>query len=309
MDLGPDPEEYIEYGGRNSFYFKEVLEETLLAKGARYSDDELEALFKPFLAPDIRRIVEMFQKRDRHPSKWRACTEEVLLRCQNQLHSFDKRRLHYLRFGRVDIGNLEGRPWKFLNILLEKSRDEIEHTLQAMEQELPPHEIRPYLYTALELQTHFRHLLIRNQPVALDPEKVDHFFLEDLCRLNRDEKFFRGVSHADRSFLHPYLVRYLVLYFDHVFDARSVWDGYVEDFMWRHQFYRTPRSAGRISTTEQEACRCLGICPEDFRDMDRHALTRCFRQRAKETHPDTGGDEVAFVEIREAYECLMRRKY
>ena len=160
----------------------------------------------------------------------------------------------------------------------------------------------------IHLQTHFRHLMTRNQPAALDQEKVDHYFIEDLCRLNCDERFFRGVEHHDSSSLHSYLVKYIILYFDNAFDPRTIWDEYVGDFMWRHQFYRAPRARTGMSVSETDACLCLGITLEDFQKMDRHELTRCYRQLAKETHPDRGGDKETFVEIKDAYECLLRRK-
>ena len=227
---------------------------------------------------------------------------------QQKLHSFDKRRIHYLRSGQVDMGNLAARPWKFLNVLLQKSRDEIEALIEEMEQALPPNETRPYLFAALQLQTHFRHLLTRNHPGALDPEKVDHYFLEDLCRLNQDERFFSGIELYDSDSLHPYLVRYLILYFDHEFDTASTWNDYVEDFIGQHQYYRSPRSRNFYSGVEREACRCLGISVEEFEKMDRQELIRCYRRRAKLAHPDAGGDEGHFVKITEAYERLLRTK-
>ncbi|MGD8982408.1 MAG: DnaJ domain-containing protein [Desulfobacteraceae bacterium] len=308
LDLGPDPNEYIVYPGGNSFHIRESLEETLRAMGASYSDEELEDLFLPFMDPYIRGIVERFKRPRNGKSRWKGYTPEDLLKYQRALHPFDKRRLHYLRCGRVDMGNLEGRPWGFLNVLLEKSRDEIEHVIEGMEQVLTPDEIRAYLYTAMELQTYFPHHPARNQPVALDPEKVDHYFLKDLCRLNRDEMFFRGVQRDGSDVLHPYLVKYLILFFDHPFDPGTVWDEYVQDFRWRHQFHRTQRSHASTSVSEREACQCLGISPEDFQKMERRDLIRCYRKLAKETHPDRGGDKGDFVEIKEAYECLLMRK-
>ena len=187
MDLGADPAEYIVYPGGNAFYIKESLEETLTERATDFSYDELEVLFLSFLKPRIRRVVEFFQRPNTKEKRWKAMNSETLYQYQNRLHDFDKRRLHYLRYGRIDIGKLEGRSWPFLNVLLEKSRDEIEHVIQCMEASLSAREIRPYLYTALNLQTHFRHLLSRFQPAALDPEKVNDHFVKDLFRLNRDK--------------------------------------------------------------------------------------------------------------------------
>jgi hypothetical protein len=308
LDLGPDPNKYIVYPGGNSFHIDETLDETLHAMGANYSDEELEDLFLPFLDPRIRRIVERFNRRQKEKSPWREYPPEELLKYQRALHPFDKRRLHYLRCGRVDMGNLEGRAWGFLNVLLDKSRDEIEYIIGDMEQVLTPDEIRPYLYTALELQTYFPHHPARNQPIALDPEKVDDCFLKDLCWLNRDEMFFRGVERDVSDTLHPYLVKYLVLFFDNPFDPRTFWDEYIQDFRWKNQFHRSPRSQTGMSLSEREACQKLGISPEDFQKMGRQDLIRCYRKLAKETHPDRGGDKGDFVKIKEAYECLLVRK-
>ncbi len=60
-DLGADPGECIEYTGGNGFYFQDELEEKLRAGGVDYSSEDLERLFRPFLKPHIRRIIENFQ--------------------------------------------------------------------------------------------------------------------------------------------------------------------------------------------------------------------------------------------------------
>lgn len=306
MALGPDPAQHIECPGGNGFYIKEGIEDRLRVKGVKYATDELEHLFVPFLEPHVRRMAERSMNRGRMRERWRGYAPEVLLKRQEMLHSFDKRRLHYLRFGRVDIGDLDGRPWKFLNVLLDKSRDEIETLFEEMENYLSVHEIRPYLYTALHLQTHFRHLLTRNRPEALDPERVDAAFLDELCRLNRDETFFLGVDRDSTFTLHAYLRKYLILYFDNAFDPRVIWDDYVQDFRWRHQFHRKPEDG--LSLTEKEACDRLGIRLEAFSKMEREDLIRFYRRKAKETHPDTGGDKTAFVAIKNAFDCLLRLK-
>jgi hypothetical protein len=308
-DLGPDPGAHVVYPGGNSFYVSEALEETLKTLGVSYTPDDLERLFIPFLKPRIRRIVERFDRGTDSSGRWRSCSSSDLMFHQKQLHAFDKRRLHYLRCGRVDIGNLEARPWKFLNVLLEKSRDEIETLFEEMEMELPPQEVRSYLYTALELQTHFSRLSMRNHPDMLDPEQVDHYFLEDLCRLNEDPGFFRGVDRGGAQDLHCYLVRYLIMYFDNAFSHGFREDEYGSDFIGRHRFYRPPRKGHGLSPVEKEACRCLDISPEEFKKMNRRSLARHYRRCAMVAHPDKGGGKEAFVEITQAYECLLRLKH
>jgi hypothetical protein len=305
-DLGPDPGAWIVYPGGNSFHLREDLEEELRRLSDRVTDDELETLFLPFLDPRIRRIVEQFQRRDPSKKPWKAYSRDELFRRQQRLHDFDKRRIHYLRCGRTDIGNLEARPWPFLNVLIDKSRDEIEAVLEEMERELPPWEVRPYLYTALRCQTHFGHLLTRNRPDALDPERVDEAFLEDLCRLNRDERFFRGVEDHRPGDLHPYLVRYVILYFDQAEDRSAPWREYAEDFIRKHRTPPPRRSLG-LDEAEKAACRRFGIEPNELRGMSRGELTRRYRKLAMECHPDRGGESEAFVRLQASYERLLRR--
>jgi len=305
-DLGPDPGAWIEYAGGNSFYVQEDLADELRELGSAVSDDDLEALFLPFLAPRIRRIVEQFQRVDPSKKPWKAYSRDELFRRQQTLHDFDKRRLHYLRCGRTSIGNLDARPWPFLNVLIDKSRDEVEAVLEEMERELPPWEVRPYLYTALRCRTHFGHLLTRNRPEALDPERVDEAFLEDLCRLNRDERFFRGVDDHRPEDLHAYLVRYAVLYFDQDYDRSAPWREYVEDFIRKHRS-PPPRRAPGLDDAEKRACRRLGIEPKELRGMSRKELTRRYRRLAMECHPDRGGESEAFVQLQASYERLLRR--
>jgi hypothetical protein len=151
-------------------------------------------------------------------------------------------------------------------------------------------------------------LLTRHEPEILDPLKVDHYFLEEVCKLNSDETFFKGVGRADPVSLHPYLIKYVILYFDHTFDPSLAWDEYMQEFRWRRQFYRRPPSSTSATMAEKEACVCLCITQEEFRKMDLKQLTRHYRKLAKRAHPDVGGEEKDFVKIKEAYESLMTKK-
>lgn len=308
IDLGTDPGDFIEYPGGNSFHVKESLLKRVRKMAEHFSEDELEKLLMPFLAPHIRRIVERFERPGKSVKPWGALSSDEVLVRQKDLHFFDKRRFHYLRFGRVQMGDLDRRPWRFLQILSEKSRDEIEAMMERMELALAPHERRTYVYTAFHLQNHFQHLYTRNHPSALDPESVDDSFLEDICRLNRDKWFFEGVPPHDHQSLHPYLIKYLILYFDNDFVPGTFWNQYVKDFIWQHQFYQKPKSHRRPSHSRDEACRCLDISPKDFKEMDRRKLTRVYRRLAKKTHPDRGGESKRFVEITAAYETLLKMK-
>ena len=307
IDLGSDPEIHIEYPGGNSFHVQESLIEKLQAMGKEDPEDETERLLMPFLDPRIRKIVERFQRSRNSEKPWHSLSPHKRLQMQKKLHTFDKRRVHFLRFGRMHMEDMDRRACSFLYVLFEKSRDEIEQLIEEMERELPPHEIRAYIYTSFHLQVHFRHLRTRHHPSALDPERVDHFFVEELCRLNRDKRFFSGVDRRDYETLHPYLIKYLTQYFDTTFQSGTAWSEYVEDFLWRHQFHKQKETHSNSSSAEKAACRCLEISIEDFQEMDRMKLRRCYRRLAKKTHPDRGGDQERFVEIRAAYEFLIQR--
>jgi hypothetical protein len=305
MNLGNDPGAHIRYPGGNGYYIDPEVEDTLQGAGVEYSAQELEEVFLPFLDPHIRRIIEMFRSEGRMKTQWSGCSPDELLLRQEELHSFDKRRLHYLRCGRIDIGRLAGRPWKFLNILLEKSRDEIEHIIEGMEQKLPPHEVRSYLYTAFHIQAYFPNHLLRNHPAGLDPEKVDGYFLEELCYLNEDKRFFRGSNGTGSGSgkLHPYLQKYAILYFDHGFETPGLWGEYAREFA-RRQFRRSPSSSGS-SMSVRDALVVMAVDSGELSCMSREELGRCYRRRAKMIHPDQGGDHESFVRLAEAYQCLL----
>ena len=308
MDLGSDPGAYLEYPGGNSFHVKESFLERVQGIAERFSEGKLEALLMPFMDPHIRRIVERFERPKESARPWRSLSSDEVLEQQKKLHSFDKRRFHYLRFGRVQMGDLDRRPFRFLQVLSEKSRDEIEAMMEQMEWVLKPHERRTYVYTAFRLQNHFQHLFTRNHPSALDPERVDEFFMEDICRLNKDERFFDGVAPHDQQSLHPYLIKYLILYFDNDFVPGTFWNQTVKDFMWKHRFHRKAKPHISSAVSHKAACRCLEISLDDFKQMDRQKLTRCYRRLAKKTHPDRGGEGDRFVEIKAAYEMLLQMK-
>jgi hypothetical protein len=301
-DLGVNPEECIEYAGSNGFYFNGDLEEKLQAAGVEYSSEDLECVFLPFLKPHIRRIIDNFHAHSARPYRSKNISQNELARKQRCLHSFDKRRLHFLRCGRVDIGDLDRRPWGFLNVVVERSRDEIEHIVEGMETVLRPQEMRSYLFAALNLQAHFPHHVLRNHPAALDQETVDNHFLEALCRVNSDAVFWGGTDGCDPATLHPYLARYLILYFDSEFE-RPQWPEFMRGFAGRQRPYRRQSAVQRMGM--EDACRVFGVSREEVARMKSKELVRMYRRKAKELHPDKGGDKESFIRMGEAFACLM----
>lgn len=302
LDLGCDPGNYIIYPGSYGFYFDSVLEEALEARGAKYSDAELELMLLPFMKPHIQQILNRFHNMGRSPTRMPRLSDAEILENQRNLHAFDKRRLHYLKFGRLDIGELDGRPWRFLKVLFGKSRDEIEHTLEGMESILRPHEIRSYIYASLDLQSHFSNHLLRNHPGALDPEIVDEVFLKEICHLNSDEGFFMGHEEGRGASLHHYLTKYVILYFDHAFEGIDPNEA-AREYVRRHRAYRAPPDTSKKMAVE-EACAILGISVARMREMTRIDLVRLYRKKVMEAHPDKGGSHEEFVKITRAFEVL-----
>lgn len=308
MDLGEDPARFIIYPGGNGYYFDPELESVLEAKGVRYCAEELEQAFLPFLRADIRRVVEMFSGRQGgiHGRGKDAGSDEQLATQHMEMHGFDKRRLHFLRFGHIDCGNLDGRPWKFLKVLLNRSRDEVEHVLEEMESRLRPHEMKSYLYSAFYLERYFQGHLLKHHPIGLDPEKVDACFLDELCRLNRDRRFFSGVPEHRGDCLHGYLRKYLILFFDSDYGGRRLDPSFYREFINRRRAYGRAFAASAPLPVE-EALRIFSISREELGSMDQDGLSRHFRKIAKDAHPDHGGDHEAFIKITDAYEVLKRR--
>lgn len=295
MELGPDPSVHIRYPGGNRFYLSPVIEETLNRKGVDYTVDDLEFVFKSFLAPELQNIIE------RYRSVRKPCDLDALAPEHREVHLFDARRLYYLRFARMDSGELAVRRWKFLDVFLCKSRDEIESMIADMEHSLPPSEYAVYVYAALGVPLLFPRYL-RDHPAALDPAMVDAHVLDALCRIDRDEKFFLGVERDSKGSLHAYLRKYAWFYFDHSF-RMDMWD---EGIGFARENGRRP--VQRSDPPLEEAYRAFAITAGQFARMSRKDLIRIYRRKAKTMHPDKGGDHEDFVRLSEAYERLMSLK-
>jgi hypothetical protein len=299
MDLGPDPSIYIQYFDRHAFAFESVIEENLEKSGVRFTSDEIERLLKPFLKPEIRRIIETFD-RSRRSRVQVSCNLEELVPGQRQVHIFDARRLYYLRSGRTDSGELAQRSWKFLEVFLCKSRDEIESDLDRMEQALPPREYPAYVYASLGVPLLLPGYL-RDYPSAIGREKLDSLVLAELCKINSDEDFFLGVPRED-GFLHQYLRKYVWYYFDFEFRTETSFEG-----------FRFSGGPGRPAPpgpahSLQDAYRVFEISAEQFSRMSSRELTSIFRRKAKKIHPDRGGEHEDFLKLSAAYEHLVEIK-
>ncbi len=302
FDLGTNPANYIVYPGGNAYYIDEAVENKLRSFEAEPAFDELDNIFWSFLKPEIRRILEPFQRRG--GAKRVRISQEEEEKLRTQVHLFDKRRIHYLRYGHIDQGKIGRMPPKLFRVLLEKSRDEIEQYFMEMERSLGPSELKTYVYVIFDLQRFFTEMIAKIIPQGLNQDKVDEHLLNEICRLDSDRSFWAGMNTEGR--LHEYLTRYVVMYFDSSYGPSSFLDDYIRDFINSRRFYRAPPKKSAVSL--DEASTIFGVKKDALKKMTRRGLARLYRRMAQKLHPDKGGDHEKFIKLTEAYQELLKSR-
>ena len=303
FDLGTDPAKYIIYPGGNAFYIDPVIEDRLDAACVALQDNTLEDIFWRFLDPRIQHALEHFRHREALSRK-RKKSGEKPAKAESVVHIFDRRRLHYLKFGRMEQGYLWLVPQKLFNVLRNKSRDEIEQLFLDMESQLNAREYKAYTYVIFDINRFFNESFAKNRPQFLKQSDVDDHFIAEICSLNLDPTFWAGMQTQNR--LHEYLVRYVLMYFDYDFAPRSWVDDYIRNFINSRRDYRSPFGAGSVSWDEAGAI--FDETEDALKAMSRQELIRIFRRRAQALHPDKGGDPEKFVELTKAYDMLLGTK-
>jgi hypothetical protein len=300
-DLGWSPWDYIIYPGGNAFYIDEKVTEKLEEQGLTYDLCELEELFWKFIRNEIRQKLEPFHCRGLR-TKYRGGEKDV--QGEDSVHIFDKHRLYYLRSGTEDQRRISLLPPTYFKAILNKSRDEIEQYFMQLENCLSPREYKQYTYVIFDLQRYFSGSSARLIPQALDQDELDRKFIRDLCRLHWDESFWAGFQQNKR--LHEYLVRYAVMFFDYEFDGGSAWEEYLQNFINSKRFYSP--AAQQVNVEMSEIVEIFGVAGKELHAMNKNDLTKLYRQKAHEHHPDKGGEHDGFVRLTEAYEQLLQMK-
>ena len=59
---------------------------------------------------------------------------------------------------------------------------------------------------------------------------------------------------------------------------------------------------------QKEAASIFGVGPAELDAMSKAELTRLYRQKAQELHPDKGGEHEEFIALTTAYNELLRNK-
>ncbi|MBW1743541.1 MAG: hypothetical protein JRJ47_08960, partial [Deltaproteobacteria bacterium] len=191
--LGTNPGMYVIYPGGHAFYIDEVVEDRLSSLGVEPSVDEIEDVFWPFIKPEVRRVIEPYRHRGRGGKITPKEQEQIRIRASE----FDKRRIHYLRSGRMDQCGLGRMHLKLYAWLSAKSRDEIEQRFIRMERRLEPEELKNYTFVIFDLQRFFTQSWAKRIPQGLSQEKMGSHFLEEICRLNADSSFWAGEETGD----------------------------------------------------------------------------------------------------------------
>ncbi|MEH0020517.1 MAG: J domain-containing protein [Desulfobacter sp.] len=296
-DLGPSPGTWIDYPGGNAWYLSPDLESSIAQSAREYDPDLLEDLFWPFIRPDIRKATQTF--RQRSPSGFKRMSKREKEAVARATHAFDKRRAHFLKFGNMDQGPLVNIPAVLFRTLQNKSRDEIEQGFMAQEMCLKPKELKSYVYTIFDLQRFFKGFMAKKMPHVLDQDKVETYFIQEVCLLNST------LFHlTDR--LHEYMLRYVIMFFDHSYEGTVLLEEMERDFRFRARdrfFNPPPKSSVPLSRARQ----IFNLGRDTLKTMDKKSLTRHFRKLAREHHPDRGGDHDRFVEINEAYQALLEK--
>lgn len=300
--LGTNPETFVIYPDDGvAFYFDPALIETIENAGVKPDTEELENLFRPFLHPDTLRVIDRFSSPA--PGRRQSLLAQKK-RCETEVFTmFDKRRMHYLRFGELDMRGIGNVPKKIYRKLLDKSRDEIEQQFMEMETILENREKKNYVYAVFNVAGHFESEIAYRFPQALDQEKVDLAFIEEFCRIHADASFWGDLGLSER--VSEYLLRYAFWFFDIEFEGSR----YMEDMMWQfkqrhHGFRAAPRQK---SMPVDEALSVMGISRLDLPQMTVKSLTKKYREKAQHHHPDKGGNHEQFIRLNRAFRDLLKK--
>jgi hypothetical protein len=292
IDLGTDPARYIHYPGGNGYYYAPEILDALAEKGLDRDQSSLDTIFFEFLSPHIQRVIHGFDRGRR--TAHRSVIDDALM---SSVHTFDKRRFHFLRFGPRHRQQIHRQPTKIFRSLQNKSRDELEQYFLHSEASLRSQEKPIYVSTIFEL----------NRFVP-DPEsgetvviQLDGYFMDTLCRLACDRSFWFGEPIHDN--LSKYLIKYAIIYFDYERPQRPADYDYLRDFRHRYRTYRPPK---RVRQNIQWAEKIFELSWEELKRIPKASLSRRYRRLSLKHHPDHGGDPALFDRLTQVYKHLLK---
>ncbi len=303
FDLGERPEEFIHEDQDLFFYFDVELERCVTKHLQRDPTQLLEDLLFDFLSPRIRQHLKNYPSRRNYQSS--KLTEDELKSIEREVHTFDLRRLYYLRYGAVDQRHLYKMHKKLCRPLLGKSRDEKEFYFEKQETCLPVNERKEYLFAIFNLHRHFTESFAPFMPGALPQLELEEHFLSDLCTLNYNKLFF--TAETTKGKLHFHLRRYLFMFFDYQFTSQTFNNEYIKQFMKDHRQFSWPEK--RVEVNDQITNKLFNKSMAQLKDLGNDELTKLYRKEAKRLHPDKGGDAELFIQLTEIYNQLMGKTF
>jgi hypothetical protein len=305
MDLGEDPTRFIEYPGGRTYYIREEVEEKLISANVKATSNELEDIFWPFLRPDVRHAQEHFRNRSLYKSKprMRMGTDEEK-RLDEQIHEFDRRRLQFLRTGAIDLSRIRTVPMRYFRKLADKSREEIEQYFRDEEFILSERELKRYLYASFDLQRFFATLDARSYPEFLDQARVDQVFLDSVCQMQKDRRYWRRTP--PREGLSEHLVRYVIMFYDNEFGSDSFLSDFIHSFIGSHRRHVQPKP--RPTLDDSEARQFFGKSKEELLALDKRSLAKLYKHQAMQHHPDHGGDHEKFIRLTAVYKAVIHHR-
>lgn len=301
FDLGERPADYVEKLADHVFCFSEKLEEAVSRECQGDPTIVLEDLLQEFLPHEERQRMRDFRRSGYQ--KLSSLTPLDLEELNKNIHIFDRRRLYYIRYGAVDQSRIFRVNEKLYRPLLYKCRDEKECYIKNLERSLKAVEFKKYIYVIFNLQKNFSESYSAFMPEALVQKNIDDFFLQEVCRLSKDKNFWQ--DEVDGDSLRYHLRDYVIRFFDSDFQNRSFAYDFYRTFRSQHRKFRWPERKEAVS--DDEASELFGEKIENLQALTRGELARLFRKRAKQYHPDSGGEPETFIRLIAAYETLKGR--
>jgi len=301
FNLGVNPSHFIHLIDEEFCYFSDELEETISSYCKQDPSELLEELLWDYIPFEARQRLSYF--RGRSNINRLPFTSEDKKQVEQRVHMFDKRRIYYLRCGAVDQCQINRTPEKLYKPLLGQCRDEREFYFIKQENQLTQAEYKLYIFAIFNLQQFFSQSYSTFVPEGLNQDEIADHFVESICKLNKNQSFW-GTTQVS-SHLHKHLHRYLIMFFDYDFARGAHADEYIRQFMNNHRTFRWPKRKSQVSDDQVQTI--FGKSIKELEKMDRTDFIRLFRKKAKELHPDKGGEHEQFILLVEIYNQLLKK--
>jgi hypothetical protein len=302
FDLGDTPSDFFTIIEDHIVIFDEDLLKTLERTIKKNPEPVLEKLLFDFLPSMVQQQLLTFKGRTAR-YKGRLTPEEIQ-DITRQIHIFDRRRLYYLRYGAVDQSRLTKMHEKCCRPLLGQSRDEREFYFMEAEKVLDPGFYFQYIFAIFNLKNDFLQSFAPWLPEALVREEVADSFINAICRLQKDPSFWKGEEAG--AFLHPHLFRYICMFFDYIPHSPSYENDFSRAFMGQHRTFRWPEPQNHA--TPEAIVKLFGVSHAALKSMSKTELSRLYRKKALELHPDQGGDAEQFIVLTQIYTSFLQQK-